>query len=180
MIETQVRIKIVCQLPRAGAWSSSYRRRLMFKRWWVQIPALNTGWIFFYNNYLVVKLYCLFENTEKNEKEGGDSPFKKTLFVNMLTGHQWVLNLIAPIWPVVSSLKLPNREYWLCKDCMADILFDWFGISCFAYIEIINRFTCFVVTKQVKQAVISDTKWVRFSVRVYMAIWYKRVAPWQW
>ena len=69
----------------------------MFKRWWIQIPALNTGWIFFYNNYLVVKLYCLFENTEKNEKEGGDSPFKKTLSVNMLTGHQWVLNLIAPI-----------------------------------------------------------------------------------
>ena len=48
-------------------------RRLVFKRSWVRIPVLYTGWTFFH-----IKLYlCLVKSPKINEKEAGDGPFKK-------------------------------------------------------------------------------------------------------
>ena len=62
---------------RAGAWSSSYGRRLMFRRLWVQIPA---SWMNFFHIYLLYKLcWCLFEKTQIKWKRGRGWPifFKK-------------------------------------------------------------------------------------------------------
>ena len=46
-------------------------RRLIFKRLWVRIPALETGWLFIHT-YLLQKLYFLFEMTKNKPKDAED------------------------------------------------------------------------------------------------------------
>ena len=56
-------------------WSSGYGKRLTFRRSWVRIPALYTGWTFF--TYICCKNCndaCL-ERPKINEKEAGVGPF---------------------------------------------------------------------------------------------------------
>ena len=43
-------------------WYSGYKRRLVFKSLWVQIPESDTRWTFFHID-LLQKLICLFEKT---------------------------------------------------------------------------------------------------------------------
>ena len=57
-------------LPGRVLWSSGYERRLLFWRPWVQIPST------FFTICLKICSVCL-ENTEKNEKEPGDTPLPK-------------------------------------------------------------------------------------------------------
>ena len=58
-------------------WSSGYGRRLMFRRSWVQIPALFTGWTFF--TYFCCKKIA----TKINLKRPGMAHFlKKWCFIN--------------------------------------------------------------------------------------------------
>ena len=46
-------------------WSSGYGRQLMFKRSWVQITALYTGWTWYFSNWFVVKI-VLFVWKDRN------------------------------------------------------------------------------------------------------------------
>ena len=62
--------------PRREPWSSGYGRRLMFRRLWVRIPSLYTGWTFF------IFTCCKNCNVYKNEKEAGDALLKKVLTQN--------------------------------------------------------------------------------------------------
>ena len=52
-------------------WSSGYGRRLVFKRSWVRIPALYTGWTFFTFIYCKNCIVCL-KKTENKRKRGRD------------------------------------------------------------------------------------------------------------
>ena len=62
-------------------WPSGYGRRLMFRRLWVRIPALYTGWTFF--TFICCKnCNCLLENTKMNEKEAGNCRFLKRLYLS--------------------------------------------------------------------------------------------------
>ena len=58
--------------------SPGYGMRLMFRRLWVRIPALYTGWAFF--TFICGKncIVC-FQKTKIKEKEAGDGHFKKTV-----------------------------------------------------------------------------------------------------
>ena len=62
-----------------GARSSGYGRRLMFRRLWVQIPGLYTGWPwhFFHIFFVVKNNNDVFQKTENKQKEAGVGPFLK-------------------------------------------------------------------------------------------------------
>ena len=58
-------------------WSSGYRRRLMFERLWVQIPAPYTGWMWHFFT-MICCIVCL-KRSQINEKEAGVGPFKNNI-----------------------------------------------------------------------------------------------------
>ena len=57
-------------------WCSGYEWRLMFKRVWVWVPALYTGWTFFTLICCKNCIVCL-KRPKINEKDAGVGPFKK-------------------------------------------------------------------------------------------------------
>ena len=85
-------------------WSSGYGRRLMFRRSWVRIPALYTGWTWvFFTLICCKKIYCLFEKTENKRKRGRSWPiFKKRQNGD---AHRY-----RPPHPPLSPKFLPRRE----------------------------------------------------------------------
>ena len=60
-------------------WSTSYGRRLVFQKLWVQIPAHYAGWTF--SHFVVVVRIGMFVWKDKNkQKETEDGPFKKQFY----------------------------------------------------------------------------------------------------
>ena len=59
-------------------WSNGYGRRLMFRRLWVQIPALYTGWTFFHIYLCKIFIVCL--KRQNKRKRGREWPIFKQLW----------------------------------------------------------------------------------------------------
>ena len=78
--------KLGCFFSKQTCLSSVYERRLMFRRSWVRIPALFTGWTFF--SHLIVVKIAKFVWKDKYEWKRGLGMayfFKKTyLFLLMI------------------------------------------------------------------------------------------------
>ena len=118
------------------SWSSGQGRRLAFKRLWVQIPALDTGWTFF-------TLYCwkncnfCLKKAEINKKEAENCPF--------FNFSRLVLLSFGTLWWEY------ERRHWLdwsiaCTlkyDCTAGLQFYWLEFNCFTrYIQKTTYFLC--------------------------------------
>ena len=92
------------------SWSSGQGRRLAFKRLWVQIPALDTGWTFF-------TLYCwkncnfCLKKAEINKKEAENCPFFQLFKVS----SPFIWHTLVGIWkaPLTWLVHCLHTEVWL-------------------------------------------------------------------
>ena len=71
LIRVVPRVNIPTNYSKSGRepWSGGYGRRLMFRRSWVWIPALYTGWTF--SHLFVVKVVMMFVWKDKKKRKRG-------------------------------------------------------------------------------------------------------------
>ena len=81
------------------AWSSSYGRRLMFRKWWVRILVPYIGSTFFAFIYWNFKIVMFVYKDENKLKRGRDGPFNK----NYKEG-----NLVLKTWYVLPIMYVPK------------------------------------------------------------------------
>ena len=96
--------------------SSGYGRKLMFRRLWVRIPALYTGWTFF--TYICCK-NCIvgFKNTKINEKQ--TAPFLKCFAKRFPYRARSHLSFQPTLTGQLQSrpVKLTVQLFYFCISC---------------------------------------------------------------
>ena len=99
-------------------WSSGYGRRLTFQRSWVWIPAPDTGWIWHFSHWFVVEIILfVWKRPKINEKEAGDSPFKKNK--KKLGGSHGLMVMEGDSCSegcAFESPRMANSNIFLCKN----------------------------------------------------------------
>ena len=69
-------------------WPGSYGKRLLFKRSWVRILALDIGWTFF-TLICCKSLQCFFGKAENKRKRGRERPIKKPFVLISSSSSSW-------------------------------------------------------------------------------------------
>ena len=96
------------KIKQRESWSSGYGRRFMYRRLWVRIPALHTGWTFSHLFGVKIVMFLCRKDGNKQKEAGNGLCSLKQVGRQTIIEATWAMNIWHyKIWAII---LLPRRS----------------------------------------------------------------------